>query len=178
MTEIIFIYNDKEIPIQCSDGEKIRNLIEKFYYKINITKNFEFRLNNGKILNEELTENEIPINEDNKKIILVNEKNDTSNIDKKSKIPKGVICPICREICLIKIKDYKIQLYDCKNHHNSNILINQFKETQINKQTDIICNICNEKNKGNIQNKFYKCLICKINICLFFINQNLIMSII
>ena len=43
---------------------------------------------------------------------------------------KEIICPICKENCLIEIKDYKILLYNCKNNHNSNYLLNEYKETQ------------------------------------------------
>ena len=33
-----------------------------------------------------------------------------------------IICPECKENILIKIEDYKINLYDCKNKHNINTL--------------------------------------------------------
>ena len=38
---------------------------------------------------------------------------------------KRVICPECKEISKIKIEDYKLNFYDCKNGHNiKNILLN------------------------------------------------------
>ena len=131
MNEIVFIYKENEVRIQCSDGEKMQNIIERFFIKINESKNFIFFQNDGKILDKELTEDKIFMNEDNKKIIVVNENYYTSHIDKEIQISKEVICPICKEICLIEIKDYKVLFYNCKKRHNSNILINQFKESQL-----------------------------------------------
>ena len=167
MNEIVFMYKEKEVPIQYSDGEKMKNIIERFFVKINESKSFIFMLNDGKIIDKEFTEDQIFINEDNKKIILVKENDYTSNINKEIQISKEVICPICKEICLIEIKDYKVLLYNCKKGHNSNILINQFKETQLINKSDITCNICKEKNKKNLKNKFYNCINCEINICSF-----------
>ena len=31
---------------------------------------------------------------------------------------KYIICPECKDNIRIKIKDYKIELYDCQNGHN------------------------------------------------------------
>lgn len=76
-----------------------------------------------------------------------------------------IICPTCKENCLIEIKDYKISLYGCKNYHRkNNILLSEFKETQKINISDIICNICKERNKGNTHNNdFYHPLIVIAN---------------
>ena len=43
-----------------------------------------------------------------------------------------IICPECKENKLIKIKDYKINLNDCKNGHKINkILINKYEKHKI-----------------------------------------------
>ena len=118
MSEIIFMYKGYEVPIQCSQGEKMKNILERLYTKLNVTKNDIYALYNGKLLDEEIKEDQIPKNENNKKIILIYKYNDTiinNNIFQDS---KEVICPICKENCLIEIKDYKILLYNCKNNHN------------------------------------------------------------
>ena len=74
--------------------------------------------------------------------------------------------PNFKEICLIEIKGYKISLYNCKNGNNSNLSINEFNESQNINLSDIICNICKERNKGNTHNnEFFRCLNCKFNIC-------------
>ena len=65
------------------------------------------------------------------------------------------------------IKDYKINLYDCKNgHRKENILLNEFEETQNIDLSNIICDICKKNNKSKSNNNiFYKCLTCNNNIC-------------
>jgi len=164
--EIIFIYKGYEVPIQCTPGEKMKNIIERLYTKINVTKNDIYALHNGQLLDVEINENQIPKNQNNKKIILVYKYTDTTINNKVTKTSNEVICPICKEICLLEIKDYKISLYNCKNGHNSNLSIKEFNESQIINLSDIICNICKERNKGNTHNnEFFKCLNCKYNIC-------------
>ena len=44
---------------------------------------------------------------------------------------KDVICPICQENCFIKINNYKINLFGCKNGHNmNNILFKDYYNSQ------------------------------------------------
>jgi len=128
MSEIIFIYNGNEIPIQCSNGEKLKDIMEKLSNKINISKENIYGLYNGKIIDEELKEDQIRKNENNKKIILIYEYNKNIIINNVIK-SKEVICPKCQENCLIKIKDYKIVLYNCKYNHETILLINEYDET-------------------------------------------------
>ena len=165
-SEIIFIYKGYEVPIPCIPGEKMKNIMERLYTKINVTKNDIYALHNGKLLDEEINEEQIPKNQNNKKIILVYKYTDTTINNKVIKPSNEVICPICKDICLLEIKDYKISLYNCKNGHNSKLSIKEFNESQNINLSDIICNICKERNKGNTHNnEFYKCLNCKYNIC-------------
>ena len=43
-----------------------------------------------------------------------------------------IICPECKENCIINIKDYKINLFGCKNGHNiNNILFQNYESTQV-----------------------------------------------
>ena len=95
--------------------------------------------------------------------ILVEEISSTYAKEKEMK-SKEVICPKCNENILLNLKEYKINLYDCKNKHNiNNILFEEFIKTQ---KIKIICNICKNKNKSNTFNKeFFKWLNCNINIC-------------
>ena len=167
MSEIIFIYKGYEVPIQCSQGEKMKNVMEKLYQKLNVNKDNIYALYDGNILDQELNENQISKNLDNKKIILVYDINDTFAKDKTIKNLNEVICPICNENCFIEIKDFKISLYGCKNNHKkTDILLNEYEETQKINISNIICNICKERNKGNTHNnEFYKCIDCNINIC-------------
>ena len=81
---------------------------------------------------------------------------------------KDIICPTCKELCRIKIENFKIILFDCINHHViENIKIKNFSNTQKINISNIICDKCQIKNKGNYpNNEFYKCLTCNQNLCL------------
>ena len=59
---------------------------------------------------------------------------------------KEIICPKCNENILIKIDNYKINLFNCKNNHNiDNILLNEYENNiDISK---IICDKCKLKKK-------------------------------
>ena len=145
----------------------MKTILDKLYIKLNVKKDEVYGLYNGKLLNENIKEDEILKNENNKKLILLYDYNHeiiNDNIIKKS---NDIICPICKEICYIEIQDYKIILYNCKNKHKKeNILIKEFNDTQNINISNIICNICKERNKGNTHNnEFYICLNCNINIC-------------
>ena len=72
MSEITFIYKGNEIPIQCSKGEKMKDIIERLSNKINISKDNIYGLYNGRILDEELKEEQIEKDENNKKIKYMN----------------------------------------------------------------------------------------------------------
>ena len=164
MSEIIFIFKGIDILIQCSKGEKLKNIIQRLIVKLNTSKEDIYLLYGGKVLDEEMTEDKILKDENNKRKILVYE------MDKNTKInniiqSKEVICPICKEKYLIKIKDYKIKLYNCINKLEKEIFINEYDETQDINISNIKCNKCNN-NKGNTyNNEFYKCINCNINIC-------------
>jgi len=96
--------------------------------------------------------------------ILVNE-NIKTIINDNIKESKEIICPKCNENILIKLDEYKINLFNYKNNHNiNNILLNEYENNiDISK---IICNNCKIKNKSNTyNNEFYRCNICKINLC-------------
>ena len=63
----------------------------------------------------------------------------------------------------MKIINYKIILYECKNGHKiNNIFLEDFNNTQLINESSIICNDCNNENKGSSFKKcFFKCLTCK-----------------
>ena len=165
MSEIIFIYKGYEIPIAYSKGEKLKDIMERLSIKINVPRKDIYGLYNGKLLDEEMKEEQIKKDENNKRKLLIYEY-DKSTVINNIVESKEVICSKCKENCLIKIKDYKLKLYGCRQNHNTSVLINEFNETQKIIISNIICNICNIKNKGNAYNNdFYKCLNCNINIC-------------
>ena len=170
-SQVIFTFRGKDVIVQCDDHNRIKDIFEKFAIKSQANKDLLYFLYGGNIINEELTLEELynPIDKKEKKItILVYEMNDAI-LDEEGELIKSkeIICPKCYEICLIKIKDYKIKLYDCKNLHcTKDILLDEFENTQKINISKIICNNCNKNNKSKTyNNKFYKCLTCKQNLC-------------
>ena len=154
------------MPIQCSPGEKMKFIMERLCMKLNLAKDDIYILHDGKFLNEEINESQLKKNENGKKLVLVYQISDTVVNEKITKASNEIICPTCKENCLLEIKDYQIILYGCKNDHKNNIFIKDFNESQKVNISDIICNICKQRNKGNTNNnEFYKCLNCKLNLC-------------
>ena len=82
------------------------------------------------------------------------------------KASKEVICPQCKEDCLIDMSNYRIKLYDCKNKHvNDNIALNEFKNLQNINENEITCKNCNKTKFKAYNQQFYKCADCQINLC-------------
>ena len=164
MDTIEFIYNEKKIEIQCYKDDKMEDIINKYIIKSSINKNSVIFLYSGNKIDEELKLSEIIGKE--KKILVIDLK-DYINNNKSIIQSKYIICPKCGENIRIKIHNYQIYLYECKNGHRiNNILLNEFEKTQYIDISKIICGKCKEKNKSNTYNNdFYKCITCGINIC-------------
>ena len=113
---------------------------------------------------------------------MSNRTNETNeNINKSFKKPGDIICPECGENALIKIDNYKIKLFGCKNEHiMDNILLNEFfdcqnkglskKNYQDNndntKTNQKLCNNCNMNlcNESTLQNNKIYCINEILNI--------------
>ena len=93
--------------------------------------------------------------------------NENQNNGKKLIRSKNIICPECGEDIKIKINNYKIDLFECKNNHViKSLSLNEFEKIQMIDLTKIKCDICKENNYCNsYNNKFYKCYECNENIC-------------
>ena len=79
-------------------------------------------------------------------------KNEIIGERKTNKESKFIICPKCKENSRIIINNYKFNFNGCKNGHIiNNILINDFKTTQVINERKIFCKICNKINKNNIE---------------------------
>ena len=171
MSEVIFIYNGSNTTILCSKNETMKEICLKFSLKIQKDLNGLLFLYGGEIINFDLTYNQVCNQidkEQNKMNILVYSKNTTIIKNKKDnsiKYSKDIICHKCGEICRIKFENYKIQLYDCKNNHNSYILINNYDDTQKIDESKIKCGKCNKKKSESFNNLFYICGICNMNYC-------------
>ena len=168
MAQLEFEYSQSIIIIQVNLTDLFSKACNKYYQKSDIKPNSVFFMKKTMV---------IP---GNKKIIdLMDETEKESKkmhisvfplyIDENDKViieSKEVICPKCFEPCRIKILDYIVYLFDCKNNHSIAISLDKFKETQKINLTKIICNICKVKNMGNMyDNTFFSCLSCKKNMC-------------
>ena len=172
MVSIEFQFNQIPTIIQSNLEESFQNAINKFIEKTSINPDSVCFLANGKNINPELTiESQMnELNKKNKNIqILVHSFGD-ENQNKEEIIVKAkdIICPYCGEPCRFKIEGYKVILYDCANNHLfNNIKINEFFKTQQINLSNIKCQQCLSKNKGNTtKNEFYRCLTCKKNLCI------------
>ena len=172
MAKVIFTYDGMDIEIQCNINDQIKNILQKYSNKIEKNLSDLFFTYNGNKINDNSILNEI-MNEEDKKgntmNILVIEFNE-NNIPNKdeNKIPsKEIICPKCNENILIKINEYKLNLFNCKNNHEiNNILIKEFENIEKIDISKIICNKCKTNNKSNtFHNEFYRCNKCKFNLC-------------
>ena len=169
MASVIFSYDGRETTIQCQPLDKMRNICQKFVSKISSDINQIYFISGGNQLNLELTfaqlANTIDKNSNEIKI-LVSDK--MKNISKENlKQSKEIICPECNKNSLIQIKDYKINLYDCQNgHETKNILLDEYYNTQYIDESSIICQNCNNNDKSKtFNNQFFNCLTCKTNLC-------------
>ena len=170
MYKVIFAYKGKEIIIQCNIQDEFKEICNRFALKAEIDISKIYFIYNGNKINYKLTLREIINEEDLKRNtinILVDEISKNNIINENLIKSKEIICPECNENILIKIFEYKFNLYNCKNGHNKcNILLNEFENIQAIDISKIKCNNCNENNKGNTyNNEFFRCCNCKINIC-------------
>ena len=170
MSLIHFVYEGKSYDIHCTRDELLRNISQRFINKSEIKNSTSlFYLYNGNKLNLDLTLNEL-IGRDNNNAqnikILVNPCDDNSPINIYYR-PKFIICPECEKNARIKIQNFKCTIYGCKDKHITNdISLEKFEETQKINLSNIICENCNENNRGTTHgNKFYRCTKCKINLC-------------
>ena len=155
--------------MQCRKDEKLKDIFKNFIFKTSAEDKILIYMYNGNtIQNEELTFNEIANSEDkerNEMNILVVEGLDHPVPHTQDHIikSKNIICPECNEDIKIKIEDYVINLYECKNKHDiDNIFLNEFDSTQNLDISKIICQNCGKYNKLNVHNNiFYKCNSCK-----------------
>ena len=170
MTDILIklIFDGNTIIMQCKSDEYMKDIFKRFATKVEKNVGEIYFLYGGDIVSNEAKLSKYLVKdkgfEDKEIVIIVNEYGDE---DKELlKISKDIICPTCKEICMLSFKDYKICLDNCINKHFfKNILIEQFNEFQ--KKSKLLCNNnnCENNKKESFDEQFYKCCNCKINIC-------------
>ena len=167
-----FIYEGQVIDIYAKIDDIIEDLFRKFSRKISKDLNGLIFLYNGDYLdNNKKIKDVISQKEGNNSEmkILAYEKNIQIKENELIK-SKYIICPTCKNNCVIKMTNYKISLEECdENHNTTNILlekIDDYNNTQLINQSNIICSICKINNKSTtFENTFFKCFTCKKDIC-------------
>ena len=145
-----FNYKGQYNKIKCKKNENLYDIFKRYSNKINKDINNIFFIYNGTLINHNNLKLEEINNKDNEINILVFDINNNNNEIKNKREYKDIICPYCREMCVIEINDYKINLNKCDNKHNiNNILLDEFNNTQV--IDEIKCNNC-DKNKLEIYN--------------------------
>ena len=169
MSSIEFSYHGVNTLIQCNPNDKFSSILNKLATKTDIDFNSVYILYSGNMIKDkELSFNQIANASDkarNKMAIAIVDSEDKDN-DSYIK-SEQIICPECKESIRISIDNYKIKLYDCVNNHKmNNISLEEFDDTQKINQTKIICDDCQKGNKAtSYKNTFYRCNICKQNLC-------------
>ena len=131
MSSIIFLYQGDKIAIQYNPKEKMGLIMQRFCSKTKTKLEDLYFFYNGKILNESDNEEDIPINENNEKLVLVNANTDDANSSDVYIKSKEIVCPIWNESASISMNNYKISISGCKNgHRTENIPLNEFEEKQ------------------------------------------------
>ena len=172
MVEIEFNFNQSLTNIQANLDSKFQDVITKYLQKSLLEPDSVCFLLNGKPINpnESIESHMSNLDRENKKMKILVTTIDKDDKDKEQVIVKSndIICPQCKEPCRMEIENYKIKLFECVNGHiTEGIKFNDFANTQKINESQIICDKCKIKNKGNCPKKeFYRCLICKQNLCL------------
>ena len=173
MAKVVFLYKDNEYKIQCQENQKLEEICDHFISKLKLNEKdiyYSYNGKSGSIFDKNLTFEQMAnsLDKERKKMNILAMSYDNDNNDKVSLIrSKNIICPKCGELIKMKIDNYKIKLFECKNNHSMNdIPLNHFEKTQMINLKNIVCEICKETNKNDtFDNQFYRCSGCKLNMC-------------
>jgi len=164
---IKLMFESRQIMFQCKSNEYMKDIFKRFAIKMQKNLSEIYFLYGGDVVNEDQELSTYLKKEKDKEIvILVNEYDDEDKL--LLTLSKDIICPSCKEICILNFKDYKICLDNCKsNHFFESLLFEQFNEFQKIDESKILCNNnnCENNKKESFDSKFYKCCNCKINLC-------------
>lgn len=172
MSSVDFFYEGVPITIQCDENDIMDEIIQRFCKKISKNQDEIYFIYGGEIIKKNETFTQVASSEDKqrKKLsVLCNiiPKEPPKEPESSFKKSKSIICPKCHENALINIKDFKIELFNCKNKDiNENISFADFEQSQLIDESKIKCDICNNSNKSETyDNSFFICFTCKKNIC-------------
>ena len=157
----------EKIDIQGNSNDTMENIIKKYLNKNNKTNNDLIFLINGDQISKNSIKNTVGTFSRGEKQISILVYNMNLDEEKKIlKVSKQIICPQCKENCLINFKDYKIILNKCdKNHNIDNILLKNFSKLRIIDESEILCKECNRSKEETKNNSMFFCCDCNFNFC-------------
>ena len=123
MAEVIFNYKDNEYKIQCQENQKLEEICNHFISKLKLNENdiyYSYDGKSGSMFDKNLSFEQMAnsLDKERKKMNILAMSYDNDNNDKVSLIrSKNIICPKCGELIKMKIDNYKIKLFECKNNH-------------------------------------------------------------
>ena len=162
--KIKIIFNGNEKQIKSDKYTRIGSVLNNYAKEIDMDINNLYFIYNGDLINLEKSFDDIC--EKSKEINILVYEYENENDNEELKISNDIICPICKEICMINFKDYKITLNNCKNGHNiSKILFEELNDFQKINESKITCKKCSNNKNETMDNKFFICLDCNINLC-------------
>ena len=171
MAKVEFKYNNTITIIQCNENSIMKDICKSFASKVSVEIDTIYFIYSSSKLNKELTFSQCANQYDKqrkKMSVLVYEidENDT-NIEENFVKSKEIICPTCGGNSQLKIKNYKMSLFNCKLKHNTNNLtLDKFNNSQLVDESTIICDKCKVNNKFSTYNHiFYICNSCNLNLC-------------
>ena len=168
MIKVEFNFKGNVTRILCSENDIIDNICKEFASKAEIDINNLSFLYSGNKLNLDLPFSQVIYSHDkeNKTFSILVIEDNPGNLNRKVNINKSIfpICPICYESIKLEIKDFKINLFGCKNGHViNNILLNEYEKTQKLNLSKISCSECKINQKKQIIMKcLYAILVTKI----------------
>lgn len=134
MPNIKFTYEGIETTYSCKIIERIKDICQIYVSKENLDINKLIFLYNGSEVNKEKSIEEIINEEDRKResmnilVFHIYEDVKSNNIIKSNE----VICPECKESAFIQLKDFKIDLFGCKNGHKMhNLSLQDYENLQM-----------------------------------------------
>ena len=156
---------NKISEIICEPKEKMGNIYQKFSIINCLDKNSIYLWYNKRTIVQNVgIQDYLNFNGGNKnemEIYATLKKNDNS-----IKMSNQVFCPICGESAIMKLKNYKISICECKYDHKINDLnINEFETSQLINESNIKCFTCGKNKYETYKNQFYVCKTCNLDIC-------------
>ena len=162
--EFILEGEKRLISYLCERNDYIDSILRRYSKQINKNlKELSFEYNGSLIpINTELTLGQINMNDDLIRFLVSFKAN--NNIHNSYLKSDYIVCPECKENCLININNYKVSLFNCPYGHNvNNLSINEFINSQYINESLILCNEC-KNNKAMIKKEFYFCS-CGLTLC-------------